>query len=87
MNLPPIIANSPLLKLFKSEPAQKSGPKEAASLPAQPQDVVEISAAAQKRLEGVRPLRESEVPATLQEAKAALKDSDVALGLDPNFTE
>ena len=86
MALPPIISNSPLFKLFKTEPAAKSEPKPAVPQSAsQPEDVVEISEAAQARLNGVQTLSEQDAPGVAAQTREQLTDSDIALGLDPNF--
>jgi len=83
MALPPIISNSPLMKLFKTGPGAKAEAPQSAKNSNMPQDVVELSAAARKRLDGVKTALNAE---QARDAAAAVKDelgrSNVSLGLD-----
>ena len=59
MAIPPIIANNPVFKLFQSDKTQnkdsrKADDSAAASAGSSPQDVVNISEAARKKLESVQ---------------------------------
>ncbi len=90
MAIPPIISNNPILKLFKTD---KSGgidaTQKAAEAPNSPQDVVEISEAARKRLDGVKELSSdnpAEIKTVAENARDILEESGVTLGLDSSFS-
>ena len=89
MALPPIISNLPIFKLFKSAPSSKqTGPAPAANSTL-PKDVVELSDAAKKRLEGVQTLslkNDTELRETLGQTRSLLSEHQVSLGLDPSFS-
>jgi hypothetical protein len=92
MALPPVIANNPLVKLFRSEGVEtkNSDKKTAAEAPAQtPRDVVEISEAARKKLESVKQkAAEDDVAArkvAVQTRDLLTQDESQTLGLDPEF--
>ncbi len=55
MAIPPIIGNSPLMKLFRTDPVKPSGDARKTENTAQDntQDIVQISEAAQKKLASV----------------------------------
>ena len=85
MALPPIIANNPIMKLFRAEqPKQKS---DAASVQeGSPQDVVEISEAARKKFGEAQALSDSRAREVAEETRGILsKDESQTLGLDPKF--
>lgn len=58
MALPPIINNLPIFKALKAEGSDQTEKADKVSVPAGGEDIVEISAEAQERLEGVRTLSE-----------------------------
>lgn len=85
MGLPPILSSLPIFKSFKSDNAQSKQAEESPA-PQSPQDVVELSAAAQSRLEGAKTLNsEAEASETARETGALVRDSDLPLGLDSSF--
>lgn len=88
MAIPPIIANNPILKLFKTEPS--SGSKtDVAKTPQTPEDIVEISEAAQQHLDGIRDLSKEgadKVQEVAGETRGILEgDESLTLGADPAF--
>jgi len=89
MSLPPILSNLPVFRLFKSDHDQDKDVKKTAETasPAQlPQDVVDLSKAAQARLEGMKPLEtEAQASQTAHETGVLLQKSDLPLGLDQWF--
>ncbi|MCB9991124.1 MAG: hypothetical protein H6867_07060 [Rhodospirillales bacterium] len=85
MTIPPILANNPLLKLFRND---QQGTKAAvpAVSPQTHEDIVEISEAAQQHLNGVRDIAgDGEARETAKETADILQDSEYTLGLDPGF--
>ena len=95
MALPPILTNLPFTKLFRTEQAPETDGKQAApakkekeSAPSSPQDIVEISEAALKKLEGQSSfLTEDEAKAAAGETRGILeKNPGVALGLEEGFS-
>lgn len=89
MALPPILSNLPIFKLFKTAAPSSSARQAGQSTKsAVPKDVVEISEAAKKRMEGLRPLslkNESELRETLGKTRDLIAEHGVSLGLDPSF--
>lgn len=89
MAIPPIISNNPLLKLFRTDPASGSQDNETASVSQTSEDIVEISEAAQQRLDGIQEFsseRPEEIRQTAQESREILEgDEDLTLGADPAF--
>lgn len=90
MALPPIIANNPLVKLFRSDGAENknSGKKDAPGASADsPRDVVQISEAALKKLESVKQKAaadEAQARGVAAETRDLLRaDESQTLGLDP----
>ena len=89
MAIPPIIANNPLFKLFRTEQqgGEKSG-KADTNAAATPQDIVQISKTAQQRLDGIRQLSADD-PAQFHqvagETRDILDETGLSLGLDRNF--
>ncbi|GEM_PF-1480964 len=88
MAIPPIISNNPLLKLFRTDDPgfrRESGGKteKTSNAASTPQDIVEISQAAQQRLSGIQQLS-ADNPEQIQdvagETKEILEETDVALG-------
>jgi len=93
MALPPILSNLPFTKLFKTEQAPEAAGKQAApakkeTAASPPQDIVEISEAALKKLEGQSSfLTEDEAKAAAGETRGILeKNPGVALGLEEGFS-
>ena len=85
MALPPIIANSPIAKLFRTEQPKQKGAAESASASAQ-QDVVEISEAARKKFGEAQLLADQQARVVAEETRDILsKDESQTLGLDPGF--
>lgn len=89
MAIPPIISNNPLFKLFRTD--QQGGEKDSkadANAAATTQDIVQISQAAQQRLDGIRQLSADD-PAQIQqvagETRDILEETGLSLGLDRNF--
>lgn len=96
MTIPPIIANNPLLKLFRTDGKQEQREGADEKAPAArhhrqtPEDIVEISQAAKQKLDGARALS----PENTEEPKAIaaqtrdflLEDRNLTLGLDPAFS-
>jgi hypothetical protein len=91
MAIPPILANNPIVKMFRSEQTLPDN-NEAGRLTQQtPEDIVEISEIAQQRLAGIETLSSDE-PARIAQVTSNTADilSDnqtVSLGLDPGFNE
>ncbi len=91
MAIPPIIANNPLLKLFRTDkPGGEDEVKDAGGAASTPEDIVEISEAARQRLDGgIHALSADdlgEVQEVAGETRAILEDTDLSLGLDPEFS-
>ena len=91
MALPPILSNLPIVKLFGAGGTQpgKAAPTPAGRSEASlPQDMVELSEAARKRLEGAKIIigDESKARCLASEARVMLSESDISLGLDPKFS-
>lgn len=87
MALPPIIANNPIMKLFRAEqPKQKS---DAASVPeGLLQDTVEISDAARKKFGEVQLLADRQARGVAEKTRDILsQDETQTLGLDPKFAD
>lgn len=92
MALPPIIANNPIIKLFQTG-QKNASPKDAvppeAKTGAAPQDIVNISGAALRKLASaqVSPLETDEAAQqTAHQVRGALAgDETQTLGLDPGF--
>jgi hypothetical protein len=93
MALPPIIANNPLVKLFRTNDAENKnlGGKTAAEPPSAgtPRDVVEISEAAKNKLDSVK---QKAAEDDRQAHKVAVNTRDIlqndqtqTLGLDSDF--
>lgn len=92
MALPPIIANNPLVKLFRSDGVEdkntgKKAVAEASTGAAR--DVVEISEAARKKLESIQSeaaADEGQAREVAAETREMLRaDESQTLGLDPEF--
>ncbi len=96
MTIPSIIANLPGLKFFRQDGAasqdsvKQTPPENKAdntNTNAIPQDTVEISDTARQRLEGVKDLPDADTAkAVASETGEMLADTDVTLGLDPDFS-
>ncbi|PJB73101.1 MAG: hypothetical protein CO093_01405 [Alphaproteobacteria bacterium CG_4_9_14_3_um_filter_47_13] len=90
MTIPPIIANNPLLKLFKAHNDTKSAENLPKVTDQTSEDIIEISVAAQQRLNGIKPLssdNQKEIRALATNTGHILKESqDLTLGLDPAFS-
>lgn len=91
MALPPIISNLPIFKTFKPAPSEKTAQTEPETVHSLSEnvagDVVEISQAAQQRLEGVKVLGDDDVPVVLVETQRILEENEnISLGLDPDFS-
>lgn len=87
MVLPPIIANNPLLKLFRSETPEHAGRESKnVSGTASAGDTVEISAAARAKFEEAQLVDETRVREVARETGERLRDDEsVTLGLDSGF--
>jgi len=90
MVLPPIIANNPLLKLFRSETPEKTGNETKNSSGAPPAgnagDTIEISEAARAKFEEAQLADETKVRDVAREAGEQLRRNESAtLGLNPDF--
>jgi hypothetical protein len=86
MSIPPIISNLPLFRLFKS------GGASANKAPGQPAqsggDIVEISDAAQKKLDAAQVLSAQDpgrISAVTSQIRQYLEQQPVSLGLNPAF--
>lgn len=88
MALPPIISNSPIFKLFKSNsPANGQTNTDQAKAQAL-KDTVSISTAAARglKLSGTALIKDDgEARDVAQQAREQLAEHDTALGLDPKF--
>lgn len=88
MAIPPIISNSPIFKIFQSDNA-KSKTDKTESAAQSPQDVVEISEAAQQRLNNIQDFsaeNQAEIREAAGEAGEILRrDESLTLGVDPAF--
>lgn len=87
MVLPPIIANNPLLKLFRSEAPEDAGNEtKNVSGATSARDTVEISASARAKFEEAQLADETKVRDVARETGERLRsDESVTLGLDPDF--
>jgi hypothetical protein len=80
MGIPPIISNLPIFRLFKSDKGSKAdAPAANESIAASATDKVEISSAAQEKLDVSR-AREA-----VAKIKQYLEQYPISLGLDPAF--
>jgi hypothetical protein len=80
MAIPPIISNLPIFRLFKSDKGGKTGaPVANESVASSSSDTVEISSAAQDKLDLSR-AREA-----VAKIKQYLEQHPITLGLDPAF--
>lgn len=89
MAIPPIISNNPLLKLFRTDQSGGTDKTKTSDGPSTPQDVVEISDAARKRLDGVRHLSEDK-PEEVKDVAGETRDileSNQNLTLGPNQSQ
>jgi len=89
MSIPPIISNLPLFRLFKTD-RSGAGADKPANQPAQSGDTVEISAAAQKKLDAAQVLTAQDpgkISAVTSQIKQYLEQQPVSLGLNPAFVE
>jgi hypothetical protein len=90
MSLPPIIANLPFIKLFRSESADKSADKSSGGKKAESGgeagDIVHISQSARVRLSATGAKDAAEARATAHQAKEQLAREQVSLGLSPDFS-
>jgi hypothetical protein len=91
MAIPPIIANSPVLKLFSATKDSGTANIKTQSTAQSTKDIVDISEAAQKRLDGARNLKsegENAARAVAQDTAALLNDNEtLSLGADPAFDQ
>lgn len=86
MGLPPIIANNPVIKLFRSDPPKQKGDPAQSAPPGVPQDEVEISEAARKKFGEMQLRADRQARATSKETAALLgRDENLTLGLNPDF--
>ena len=88
MALPPILANLPVFKLFRSGQSETVQQQHgAAGKSSAPQDVVQISDAARQRLEGLEDLAsDSAAGKTATNTRTILADDPrLTLGLPPDF--
>jgi len=85
MAIPPIISNNPLFKLFRTEQPSGTKQEKTANPAATPKDIVEISDAAQQRLNGIRELSEADAPQVAADTKDILEETGLSLGLDKGF--
>jgi hypothetical protein len=79
MNLPPIIANLPFVKSFRSGSGQSSAPSSARTSAA-PQDTVTISNAAQAKIQT------GQARTLAANTRDELSQSPFSLGLNPEFS-
>ena len=89
MSIPPIISNLPLFRLFKTD-RRGAGADKPANQPVHSGDTVEISAAAQKKLDAAQVLTAQDpgkISAVTSEIKRYLEQQPVSLGLNPAFVE
>ena len=88
MSIPPIISNLPLFRLFKTGRGG-AGADKPANQPAQSSgDTVEISAAAQKKLDAAQVLSAQDpgkISAVTSQVRQYLEQQPVSLGLNPAF--
>ena len=89
MAIPPIIANNPLLKLFRTEQGSAAkGKTDLPPVPATPADIVEVSKAAKQRLDGIENLsadNSARVQEVAGDTRDILQETGLSLGLDRNF--
>ncbi len=88
MAIPPIIANNPLLKLFRTDNSGTDNTANETRAPATDSDVVELSNTARQRLDGIESLSASDpdrIRAVADESRGLLEaNKQLILGLDRN---
>lgn len=89
MSIPPIISNLPLFRLFKTD-RSGAGADKPANQPVQSGggDTVEISAAAQKKLDAAQVLTAQDpgkINAVASQIRQYLEQQPASLGLNPAF--
>lgn len=83
MVIPPVILNNPIFKLFRADKPDIKQPESGAGATAE--DIVEISVAAQQRLDGIRALPADHPEDALKlagETRHILEGTGVTLGLN-----
>lgn len=89
MALPPIISNSPIFKIFQSDSTRSKNDVAKTSGAQTTEDIVEISEAAQERLNGIKSLSSDNAEQVREAAGEAgeilRRDESLTLGVDPAF--
>lgn len=87
MTIPPVISNFPALNVFRSDRSGNAEVQSPQSSSSNPQDLVEISDAALEQLQGSQQLEaDNEAQELASNTRSILGDSDLSLGLDPDFS-